>query len=77
MSAEQGTNEIAIEFLIFQYHRSKKKTSGDNWPTIHTLDLWEYVYRIVDGRISIVQVERVMDSLEQSGLMKDRMAVAE
>ncbi len=77
MSVEQGTNEIGIEFLIHQYHRSKKKTTGEEWPTIHTLDLWEYVYRIVEGRISVGQVERVKDSLEKSGLMKDKIVVEE
>lgn len=62
--------QALIGFLLFRYNQSITQTTNGREIEIQILDAWEYIRRRLPG-ISLVEVERMFDELEDVGIMRN------
>ena len=75
MNVKSEIRQASIGFLIFQYYHSISPRRDGRKAVIQKLDVWEYINRKLAG-ISIGEVERALDELEEVGIMRIGMLLA-
>ncbi len=70
MNVKREIMQVLVGFLFFKFSQSIVRTTYGHGIEIQIMDVWEYIYRRLPG-ISIVEVERTYDELEQIGIMRN------